>query len=70
MVTKGVFIWSVKNSKTVLLWNNCYLFEYILNVIYSCDGETQHLEAITPVFTVKFYLLCWNLSDTAWFLFE
>ncbi len=58
MVTKGVFIRSVKTSETVVLWNNSFLFEYILNVMYSCDGETQLLEAITPVFSVKIYLFC------------
>ncbi len=44
MLTKAAFIWS-ETIKTVTLWNilSTYykniLFEYALNVIYSCDGK-------------------------------
>lgn len=50
------WIYLVRN--TVILWdiitiqNKCFLFEYILKVIYSCDGKAELPATIILVFLI------------------
>ncbi len=48
----------INNIVKLTLWNivtfffNCFVFEYVLSVIYSCDWQTEFSAAITSVFSV------------------
>ncbi len=51
-----------KNTvKILILWNiitiqnNCFLFLYIFNSVYFCDGKVEFSSVITPVFNVKWF---------------
>ncbi len=57
-------IYLIKNTvKTLLLWNTVtissnsfFYFNILLNVIYYCDGKTEFSAAITPVYSVTWFL--------------
>ncbi len=46
---KTVIMWNI-----ITIWNNCFLFEYI---IYLCDGKAEFSAATTPVFSVTWTIL-------------
>ncbi len=51
-----VILWNI-----ITIWNNCFLFEYFLNVIYSCDGkaELSSCELVTWSFRNHYNMLIW-----------